>query len=115
MAEAFSRLTDPLGVAHCAQGQAFKPIADVPDLTGTALEVQDYSPHGFSVILKLQRPAPGIAHLIGFPIGGPVHISVRFYLYGPEASAVAAEVEAAWQAWLGARFPTGPRNGEGGH
>ncbi|MGL4235753.1 MAG: SRPBCC family protein [Tabrizicola sp.] len=104
VAEAFGRLMDPFGIAGDAAGQAIKPGGDVPDLKGTLLEVQDYSPHGFSVILKLARPAPGIAHLIGFPVGGPVHVSVRFYLYGKQAPAIAADVEPAWQAWLGARF-----------
>jgi uncharacterized protein YndB with AHSA1/START domain len=104
VAEAFGHLMGPLGISHDSEGQAIQPGGDVPDLKGTVLEVQDFSPHGFSVILKLDRPAPAIAHMIGFPMGGPVHISLRFYLYGNNASATAAEVEPAWQTWLGARF-----------
>jgi uncharacterized protein YndB with AHSA1/START domain len=103
--EAFERLMGPLGIAQSADGQAVDTGGDVPELGGTVLEAQN-SPHGFSVILRLDRPAPAVAHMIGFPMGGPVYVSVRFYLYGAEAASVAGEVENAWQTWLGTRFPS---------
>lgn len=105
VAGTFETLTAPLGVAPGAEGRAAASSGDAPLLAGAVLEALN-TPEGFSVILRLDRPAPGIVHMIGFPMGGPVHVSVRFYLYGDEAAGIAGEVEAAWQAWLDARFPT---------
>ncbi len=96
----FDRLIGPLGADH----GKIAPAADVPPLGGDVLEVQN-APQGFSVILRLDIPARAIAHLIGFPMGGPVHVSVRFYLYGADAIAQAGEIEKAWGDWLSARFP----------
>ena len=39
------------------------------------------------------------------PMGGQVLLSMRMYLYGKEASAVAAQAEPAWQAWVKQHFP----------
>lgn len=101
---AFERLMGPLGVKHATEGQPAAAGAEAPELAGDVLEAQN-SPGGFSVILRLDKPARGLAHMIGFPMGGPVYVSVRFYLYGPEAAGVAGAVEADWKQWLAARFP----------
>ena len=105
VSEAFERLMGPLGLAQGREGQAVETGGDAPEIGGTVLEAQN-TPQGFSVILRLDRPAPAIAHMIGFPMGGPVYISVRFYLYGDAAAALAPSVEADWQAWLAGRFPS---------
>lgn len=104
VSEAFERLAGPLGIRHGGEGQAVEAAGDAPDIAGTVLEAQN-SAQGFSVILRLERPAPAIAHMIGIPMGGPVHVSVRFYLYGDEAAGIADEVEAAWRSWLDTHFP----------
>jgi hypothetical protein len=57
------------------------------------------------LLLRLDQPAPGLAHLFAMPMGGQVLLSMRFYLYGQRASAVAAEVEPSWQAWVERHFP----------
>lgn len=102
--EAFGRLMGALGISNGADGQRVELQAGAPELGGEVLEVQD-APEGFSVILRLDRPGRAIAHMIGFPMGGPLHISVRFYLYGAEAMTRASEIEAEWQEWLEERFP----------
>ncbi|MBB4630713.1 SRPBCC family protein [Sphingosinicella soli] len=104
VSEAFERLMKPLGVKHGTEGQSVKTGGDAPEMGGTVLEAQN-TPEGFSVILKLDTPAQAIAHMIGFSMGGPIYISVRFYLYGDEAAGIAREVEVAWKTWLDARFP----------
>lgn len=38
-------------------------------------------------------------------------LPVRFYLYGPEGSRVAEDVEGTWRAWLDRRFPPSPPAG----
>lgn len=99
---AFERLMGPLGIGRGSEGQAVDVKA--PELAGDVLEVQD-TPEGFSVILRLDKPGRAIAHMIGLPMGDTLYVSVRFYLYGPEAIARAGEIEAEWQALLAERFP----------
>lgn len=101
--EAFGQLMGPLGVADGAGGQRVVAGAEAPELEGTVLEAQN-TPEGFSVILRLTRPGRAIAHMIGFPMGGPIYVSVRFYLYGAEAVAKAGAVETEWGEWLAGRF-----------
>jgi hypothetical protein len=57
------------------------------------------------VLLRLDAPAPGLAHLFALPMEGQVILSLRIYLYGREAATVAAENEPRWRAWLAERFP----------
>lgn len=57
------------------------------------------------LLLRLERPAPGFAHLFIMPMGGPTLVTVRFYLFGRQATALAPGYESAWQAWLNERFP----------
>lgn len=104
VSEAFARLMGPLGIRAGVAGQAVASGDDAPALAGDVLEAQE-APEGFSVILRLDRPGRALAHMIGFPMGGPVYVSVRFYLYGAEAIARAGEIEAEWGAWLAERFP----------
>lgn len=104
VAAAFERLTGPLGIAHGSEGRTIAADGAAPELAGEVLEALN-TPEGFSVILRLDRPGRAIAHMIGFPMGGPVYVSVRFYLYGAAAIAKAGEIEAAWNAWLAERFP----------
>ena len=56
------------------------------------------------LLLRLDQPAPGVAHLFAMPMGGQVLLSVRLFLYGKQASAIAAQVEPAWQAWVNQHF-----------
>jgi hypothetical protein len=57
------------------------------------------------LLLRLDAPAPGIAHLFALPMGGQVYLPIRLYLFGDQAAAVAAREEPAWQAWMARHFP----------
>jgi uncharacterized protein YndB with AHSA1/START domain len=57
------------------------------------------------LLVRLERPAPGFAHLFIVPMGGPTMVSARFHLFGREAAGMAPEYESAWQAWFSQRFP----------
>lgn len=57
------------------------------------------------LLLRLDRPAPGIAHMFVMPIGHQTLVSMRFYLYGDEGAAAASHAEQEWSDWLAARFP----------
>lgn len=56
------------------------------------------------LLVKLDTPAPGLAHLIAYAMGGKGYLTARFYLYGEGAEAAATNAQAAWQAWTGERF-----------
>jgi len=58
-----------------------------------------------NLLLRLDRPAPGIAHFFIMPMGEQTMVSIRFYLYGDEGGAAAAEAKRQWSDWLVARFP----------
>jgi hypothetical protein len=56
------------------------------------------------LMVRLDQPAPGIAHVFVMPMGGPTMVSLRFLLYGDAGAAVAADTERAWHDWLAERF-----------
>jgi uncharacterized protein YndB with AHSA1/START domain len=63
------------------------------------------------LLVRLQRPAPGFAHLSIVPMGGPTMVSATFHLFGREAADIAGKYESAWQAWLNQRFPASDGSG----
>ncbi len=57
------------------------------------------------LLVRLERPAPGDAHVFIVPMGGPTMVSARFYLFGDKGAAAAADAEREWGAWVAERFP----------
>ncbi|MCI0630481.1 MAG: SRPBCC domain-containing protein [Phycisphaerales bacterium] len=57
------------------------------------------------LLVRLERPAPGFAHVFIVPMGGPTMVWIRFYLYGDQGAAAVADAEREWSAWLAERFP----------
>jgi uncharacterized protein YndB with AHSA1/START domain len=86
--DAWSRLVGPLGA---------------PELRGI-IEIVN-PPQWPGLQLLLEHPVPGIAHLFAMPIGGPILLTVRLYLYGDAGRSVANHVEADWRRWLDRQFP----------
>jgi uncharacterized protein YndB with AHSA1/START domain len=103
-AKTWEALTDLLGLSGAVAGQRFKTGSGAPSLAGRVERVGEET-HPEELLLRLTEPAPGIAHLFAMPIGGQVLLSIRFFLYGTGASAVAGEVEPSWQAWVNRHFP----------
>src|SRR5262249_26960862 len=102
-AKAWEALTALLGLTGPVVGQRVKTGSGVPSLAGLVERVgEEAYPE---LLLRLDEPAPGIAHLFAMPMGGQVLLSIRFYLYGQQASAVAAEVGPSWHAWVNQHFP----------
>ena len=99
-------LTGSLGLAGATKGQQVRTPAGAPPLAGLVERVgEDAYPE--ELLLRLDEPAPGIAHLFAMDMGGQVYLSMRFYLYGDRAPAAVARNEPVWQAWLKERFPAG--------
>jgi uncharacterized protein YndB with AHSA1/START domain len=60
------------------------------------------------LLLRLERPAPGLMHAFSMAMGGQTMISIRVFLYGDEGVRSARAMEAEWREWLGERFSPQP-------
>jgi hypothetical protein len=100
--EAWATLTDPLRLRAATKGQQVESPAGAPQFSGVVECVG--APEYPELMLHLDRPAPGIAHLFAMPMGESVCVPVRFYLFGDQAPGVAAREEPRWQAWVNERF-----------
>jgi uncharacterized protein YndB with AHSA1/START domain len=105
--ETWAALTGSLGLAGAAEGERVTSPAGAPALAGLVERVgQPEYPE--ELLLRLDQPAPGLAHLFAMPMGGQVYLPIRIFLYGDRAAAAAARDEPAWQAWTSEHFaPTG--------
>jgi uncharacterized protein YndB with AHSA1/START domain len=101
--EAWQAWTRPLGLLGAAVDARVRTPVDAPPLAGT-VEWAGQPGWPEELLLRLDAPAPGIAHLVPHPMGGQVYLTMRLYLFGEGAPAAAAEAQGAWQAWLDARF-----------
>ncbi len=78
-------------------------IEPLPDLAG---EIVHRGPESYpELLLRLDRPSAGLAHMFVMSMCGPTLLTIRFYLYGPGGAAAAAPVQRAWEHWLADRFP----------
>jgi len=102
--EAWAALIGSLGIAGAVVGQRVKTAAAAPPLAGL---VEHVGPPEYpeELLLQLDEPAPGIAHLFALPMGGQIYMPIRVYLYGAQAPAVVARDEPLWQSWINERFP----------
>jgi uncharacterized protein YndB with AHSA1/START domain len=103
--EAWQALTGLLGlqVEDAEVGKRVSTSQPAPPLVG----IVEWAgpPEWPEVLLRLDEPAPGIAHLFPLSMGGQVYLIIRFFLYGDQAPAAVARAESEWQAWLNAHFP----------
>jgi uncharacterized protein YndB with AHSA1/START domain len=109
--------------------QTFESTPDAPEMSGTVesteitdpelLRAREHAPQVVAAIegmgdedpqllLRLDRPAPGIAHLFIMSLGNQTMVSMRFFLYGDRGVQAAPNVQRAWNDWLGARFSKEP-------
>lgn len=100
---AWAALTGPLGLEHATVGQRASTPEGAPPLAGV-VEWAGQPAWPEDLLLRLDTPAPGIAHLIPYPMGGQIYLTMRVFLYGEDAATAAPSAEAAWQAWLSERF-----------
>jgi hypothetical protein len=101
MPEIWRSLTNSLAIHEDRQQVLQTPGA--PILSGVVERRAD-DPHP-ELLLRLDKPAPGIAHLFAMPMGAQVMVSIRFYLYGDQGAASVARAEGEWTDWLAVAFP----------
>ena len=100
---AWEKLTAPLGLAGAAEGDRLSAEPITPPFAGVVEHGAGVGhPHHF--LVRLDQPAPGIAHLFAMPMGALAVLAFRVYLYGPHAAAIAARDEPRWQEWMNTRF-----------
>lgn len=102
--EVWKNLSVPLGLAGAEVGELRKSSIKTLPLEGVVERTGDVG-HPQSVLLRLEVPCGGAGHFFALGMGGQVFVSVRFYLYGPDAAAAAGEAEPRWRAWIQERFP----------
>ena len=103
--EAWEALTGLLGlqVEDAEVGKRVSTSQTAPPLAGTVEWAGP--PEWPEALLRLDEPAPGIAHLFPLSMGGQVYLIIRFFLYGDQAPAAVARAEPTWQAWMNEHFP----------
>ncbi|MGH7681088.1 MAG: SRPBCC family protein [Candidatus Eiseniibacteriota bacterium] len=99
----WDRLLGSLGLARLAEGQRVETTRGAPRLAGVVERVVDKEKQ--ELFVRLEEPTSGVAHFLPVGMGGQVCLSVRLYLYGAQARAVAAREAPAWQAWIGELLP----------
>src|SRR5439155_366213 len=99
----WERLLGSLGLARLAEGQRVATARGAPRLAGIVERVVDKENE--ELLLRLEEPTSGVAHLLPVTMGGQVCLSVRLFLYGTQARAVAAREAPVWQAWINGLLP----------
>ena len=101
--EAWAALTSRLGLEGAEVGKRVSTAQSAPPLAGMVEWAGQ--PEWPEALLRLDEPAPGIAHLVPHPMGGQVYLTIRVYLYGDLAPAAVARAEPTWRAWMNEHFP----------
>lgn len=99
----WDRLLGSLGLARPAEGQRMETAHGAPRLAGIVERVVDREHE--ELLLRLEEPTSGVAHFLPVVMGKQVCLSVRLYLYGSQARAVAAREAPVWQAWINGLLP----------
>lgn len=95
---AWSVLTDALGITGLRKGSRWTSPPGAPSLAGVVEQVDGHKqPYA---AIRLDGPIPGIASASAFAMGDCTMITMGIYLYGGEAPAIAARDEPAWQEWM---------------
>jgi hypothetical protein len=67
--------------------------------------VEHVSQSPCNALLRLDTPGPGTAALGAVNCGGPIMVTLSFYLYGDQAAGTVAREAPLWEAWIQERFP----------
>lgn len=109
VAEVWAKMAAALGLEGVASGNRWAVPKGVPALGGIIEHVNQGSP---GVLARIDQPGPGVAVLYTMSWGESVMAAFNFYLYGDQAEATAARETPLWEAWIQARFPPAPKQGE---
>ena len=100
-AQAWDDMSSALGFSTAKKGERFAAPAGGLRFSG----VVDTVPNDTEVILHIDEPTSGVVHLFVWPINDQILLSVRFYLYGEDATEVVSREEPRWRSWMEEQFP----------
>lgn len=95
---AWATLLEALGITGAGVDDRISSRAGAPRLAGT-VEWAGQPAWPEELLIRLDEPKPGIAHLVPHPMGGQVYVTVRLHLLGD-----AAGEEERWQEWLAGAY-----------
>jgi hypothetical protein len=98
---AWEDVSSALGFSNAQPGEPFAAPAGALPFSG----VLDTVPGETEVILHIDQPTSGVAHLFVWPINDQILLSLRFYLYGEDAAKVVSRAEPRWRSWMEGQFP----------
>jgi uncharacterized protein YndB with AHSA1/START domain len=98
-----------LGLRGVRVGQRWTSPAGVPAFSGV---VEHYTENPYDMLVRLDKPGPGVAALGTFNCGGPSMVALAFYLYGERAAGTVARETPLWDAWFQERFPAPAETGK---
>jgi uncharacterized protein YndB with AHSA1/START domain len=110
-AKAWGTFAGSLGISGAGLGEERAAAAGPPPFAGR-IEHKNTTHH--DVLLRLEQPTTGIAHVLGYTMGGAVFLSVRMYLYGEQAASVAKRDQPLWLEWMNTQFPAPAAEGLAG-
>lgn len=96
--QTWDSLIHSLGFDGAKAGEKRVSIPGVPRLGGVVERIGEGAHH--ELLLRLEEPVSGIAHLFAHPMGGQVLLMMRLYFYGDHAAAITERDEPLWQAWI---------------
>lgn len=100
--DAAATLFDALGLADAAEGDRVAvPAGATPPLAAGVVVERSAT----TVVLRAERPTPGLVEFGASAWGGVVMAMVRLHLFGAGCADALATAEDAWRAWLAPRFP----------
>jgi uncharacterized protein YndB with AHSA1/START domain len=95
---AWQSLSASLGIASPTEGERVASSGSAPGLAGRVVRVG--APAHPELLVHLDVPAPGIAHLFAMPMGGKTYLPMRMFVFGDDAAGVASREEPRWQQWM---------------
>ena len=104
VSRAWTSVLEELGIPGALETQHVKARATAPAFAGQVERVGTADDP--ELLVRLDEPGPGAAHLFAMGMGPQTCVSVRLYLYGDVAAAIAAREEPRWQDWISHRFPS---------
>jgi uncharacterized protein YndB with AHSA1/START domain len=103
VAAAWQAIVDSLGIAPAVEGERVTVSGDAPRFAGRV--VYSGPAEKPELLIHLDAPSPGIAHMMGMSMGGSTMIFVRLFFFGSDSAAAASREEPRWQAWMASIFP----------
>jgi uncharacterized protein YndB with AHSA1/START domain len=92
--EAWAKLTSAIGIGIPREGDRVETNG-APTLAGVVERTKVDE-----ALLRIDEPASGMAAIYAGGPGEEVYAFLRLYLYGDDATEIAAREERAWRAWL---------------